>query len=73
MTRNLGDFLSAQRQFRRYSQADVEQGANAIILAADGKMARADALMFARHTFEAIGLERNPNPAAACGAYREVM
>ena len=43
----------------RYSRRDLEMAANEIILAMDGKMRRADALMCARAAFESKGMERS--------------
>lgn len=42
----------------RFSQRDLEMAANDIILAMDGKMRRADALMCARAAFESKGMEK---------------
>ncbi len=40
-----------------YSTKDIDQGANAAILAMDGNLAREDAVMIARAVLEAAGLE----------------
>lgn len=43
----------------RFSQRDLEMAANNIILAMDGKMRRADALMCARAAFESKGMAKS--------------
>jgi hypothetical protein len=43
---------------QRFTQRDLEMAANDIILAMDGKMRRADALMCARAAFESKGMEQ---------------
>ena len=41
-----------------FTDHDLSMAANEIILAMDGKMLRADALMCARAAFESIGMEK---------------
>ena len=43
----------------RFTQRDLDMAANDIILAMDGKIRRADALLCARAAFESKGMEKS--------------
>ena len=58
MMTDLTAFLAQKRRWHSFNERDLSLAADSIILAMDGNIARADALMCARAAFESMGMEK---------------
>lgn len=54
----LASFIAQKKRWHSFTNRDLDMAANGVILAMDGKITRADAILCARAAFESMGMEK---------------